>query len=259
MAAHSTFERVSGRGRLHGFGNLLSHELARWWKTHLWWIQCLLWAILTVALLNLGGEADRSFAVMMFGQLTGVFQAVGVVVIMQGALGGEKIDGRAAWVLSKPATRPAYILAKLIAYGLGVLVTMVLLSGVILYAAWLIQGTTVPGPIPFLGALGVISLSHLWYLTLTLMLAVLFNNRIVILGISGGLLALSDNLVRYTPVGVLLPWNLTVAGWGTERSPLINLLAGQPIHSYLPDLAAVAAECVLFVLIALWRFSRQEL
>jgi ABC-type transport system involved in multi-copper enzyme maturation permease subunit len=259
MAANSTFERVSGRGRLRGFGNLLGHELARWWKTRMWWIQCLIWAVLTVALLNLWGEADRSFAVTMFGQLTGVFQAVGVVVIMQGALVGEKIDGRAAWILSKPATRPAYLLSKLIAYGLGMLVTMVLLSGVILYTTWLMQSTTLPGPIFFLEALGVVSLSHLWYLTLTLMLAVLFSNRIVILGISGGLLALSDNLARYTPVGVLLPWNLTVAGWGTERSPLIDLLSGQPIPSFLPILAVVAAECVLFVLIALWRFSHQEL
>ena len=259
MAANSAFERVSGRGWLHGFGNLLGHELARWWKTRMWWIQCLIWAILTVALLNLWGEPDRGFTVMMFGQLTGIFQAVGVVIIMQGALVGEKIDGQAAWILSKPATRPAYILSKLIAYGLGMLVTMVLLSGVILYTAWLIQGITLPGPIHFLKALGVISLSHLWYLTLTLMLAVLFSNRIVILGFSGGLLALSDNLARYTPVGVLLPWNLTVAGWGTERSPLIDLLSGQPIDSFLPNLGVVAGECVLFVLIALLRFNRQEL
>ena len=91
------------------------------------------------------------------------------------------------------------------------------------------------------------------------MLAVLFNNRIVILGISRGLLALSENLTRYTLVGALLPWNLTVAGWGTERSPLIDLLSGQPIDSFLPNLAVVTAECVLFFLIALWRFSRQEL
>lgn len=259
MAANSIFERVSGRGWLHGFGNLLSHELTRWWKTRMWWIQCLLWAILTVALLNLWGEADRSFVVMMFGQLTGIFQAVGVIVIMQGALVGEKIDGRAAWILSKPATRPAYLLSKLIAYGLGMLVTMVLLSGVIVYATWLIQGTTLPRAIDFLKALGVISLSHLWYLTLTLMLAVLFSNRTVVLGISGGLLALSENLAKYTPVGVLLPWNLTVAGWGTERSPLIDLLSSQPIDSFLPKIAVVTAECVLFVLIALWRFSRQEL
>lgn len=258
MTAHSTFERVSGGGWLRGFGNLLSHELARWWKTRLWWIQCLIWAILTVALLNLWGEPDRSFAVMMFGQLTGIFQAVGVIVIVQGALVGEKIDGRAAWVLSKPATRPAYLLSKLIAYGLGMLATMVLLSGGIVYTTWLVQGSTLPGPIHFIQALGVISLSHLWYLTLTLMLAVLFSNRTVILGISGGLLALSENLARYAPADILLPWNLTVAGWGTARSPLIDLLSGQPIHSYLPYLGVVAAECVLFVLIALWRFNRKE-
>ena len=259
MAANSSFELVSGRGWLRGFGNLLGHELARWWKTRMWWIQCLLWAVLTVALLNLWGEADRSFAVMMFGQLTGIFQAVGVIVIMQGALVGEKIDGRAAWILSKPATRPAYLLSKLVAYSLGVLVTMVLLSGAILYGVWLVQGVAVPRPISFLGVLGIVFLSHLWYLTLTLMLAVLFNNRIVILGISGGLLALSDNLARYPVLRNILPWNLIAEGWGTKQSSVIALLSDQPIHSFIPTIAVVAAECVLFVLIALWRFSRQEL
>ncbi len=36
------------------------------------------------------------------------------------------------------------------------------------------------------------------------------------------------------------------------------LLSGHMIQPYLPIVAVVAVECVLFVLIALWRFNRQE-
>jgi ABC-2 type transport system permease protein len=256
MTTNSAFELVGTRGWLRGFGNLLGNELARWWKTRMGWVMCLLWSILTVALLNLWGDADRRFSLLMFSQLAGVFQAVGVVVIMQGTLVGEKVDGRAAWILSRPVTRTAYILSKLAAYSLGVLVTMVLLSGAIVYAAWLVRGAAISRPIPLLEGLGIISLSHLWYMTLTLMLAALFDNRVVILGISGGLLALSENLVRLPLLGTILPWNLTVAG---EQSCVVVLLSGYSIHSFIPNLVAVGVGCILFVLIALWRFNRQEL
>ncbi len=63
----------------------------------------------------------------------GLFPAVGVVIIMQGVVVGEKKSGTAAWVLSKPVTRPAFILSKVIANSLGVLVTMVVLPGIVAY------------------------------------------------------------------------------------------------------------------------------
>jgi hypothetical protein len=120
---------------------------------------------------------------------------------------------------------------------------------------WLIRGAAISRPIPLLEGLGVISLSHLWYMTLTLMLAALFDNRIVILGISMGLLALSENLVRLPLLGTILPWNLTAG----EQSCVVALISGHSIHSFIPNLVAVGVGCILFVLIALWRFNRQEL
>ena len=262
MAANNVFTMVNGRGWSRGFTNLLGNELARWWKTRMWWIQCLIWTILTIMYLRpWEGWMNAGTALWRYSDITGLFQAIGVIVVMQGVLLGEKKDGTAAWVLSKPATRPALVLSKLIANSLGVLTTMLLLSGAILCVVWLIRGWGLPKPILFLETLGIIFLSHLWYLTLTLMLGALFNNRMVILGISAGMLALSDSLIVWYPLlRYTLPWYLLVK-WGAQVLPvgITALMIGRSIDSYIPTILVVAIECVLFVLIALWRFNREEL
>ncbi len=65
---------------------------------------------------------------MIYAVFAGMFPAVAVVIIMQGVLVGEKRDGTAAWVMSKPISRPAFILSKVLANSLGVLATMVVSS-----------------------------------------------------------------------------------------------------------------------------------
>ena len=119
MAVHSAFELVGGRGWLRGFGNLLGYELARWWKTRMWWIQCLIWTSIIGFMLGSVFFSAPDFslqdAVMLYSIFAGMFPAVGVVILMQGAVVGEKKDGTAAWVLSKPVMRPAFVFSKLIA------------------------------------------------------------------------------------------------------------------------------------------------
>jgi len=169
-------------------------------------------------------------------------------------------EGTTAWVLSKPATRTALILAKLIAYSLGVLTTMLLVSGAVLYVEWLILDTVPPNPLLFLKALGIAFLSPLWYLTLMLMLGALFDNRMAILGIGAGLLVLSGKLLVWFPfLRYTLPWYLL------SNSPIQNppggimmLAFGRSIEPYTPILVVVAVECVLFILVALWRFNQDE-
>jgi ABC-type transport system involved in multi-copper enzyme maturation permease subunit len=52
---------------------------------------------------------------------------------MQDAVVGEKKDGTAAWVLSKPLTRPAFILSKIIANSVGILLTLVVVPCMVAY------------------------------------------------------------------------------------------------------------------------------
>lgn len=272
MAANSAFTVVTGRGWSCGFGNLLGSELARWWKTPLGWIVGLVYTILTVWMVRPWDWMNESAAVHNYSVVPCLFQAVGVVIIMQGALVSDRKQGAAAWVLSKPATRPAFVLSRLVASSLGVMTTVVLLSGAILYAAWLIQGTIPPEPVPFLKTLGIIFLCQLWYLTLTLMLGALLDSRMAILGIGAALLVLSEKLLAWFPVlRYTLPWYLMDAGdYSLKMTGVLPLMLGEPIERYVPSIVVpgiepyiptilvLAMECLLFVGIALWRFSREE-
>jgi ABC-2 type transport system permease protein len=262
MSGNSDFELVTERGWQRGFNNLLDNELSRWWKTRMWWIQSLIWVGMIGFMLAtmLFGVPDFSLkdGMMIYGVFGGIFPAVAVVIIMQGVLVGEKKDGTAAWVMSKPIARPAFILSKMLANSLGMLATMVVLPGVAAYVLFFIRIKTGLDPLSFLAAMGVIFLNLLFYLTLTLMLGTLFNSRGPVIGIGLAFLFMQQYLVGLLPVlRYLIPWTLVVPLNNDTNAIVPSLLSGQPIYSSIP-LLAVAVECVLFVLVAVLRFNREE-
>ena len=265
MSGNEAFELVSEHGWRRGLSNLLDNELARWWKTRTWWIQSLIWVALIgfmLAAVTFGRVGfDLTAVAMIYGIFAGLFPAVGVIIIMQGALVGEKRDGTAAWVMSKPASRPAFILTKVIANGLGVLATMVILPGVVVYIILSVASKSALNPSAFLSALGILFLNHLFYLSLTLMLGALFSGRGPVIGIALALLFLQQYVIGLAPaLGQFLPWTLLTPLNNQTNAVVPNLLLGHPLStsSYL-QIFAVTVECVVFVLIALWRFNREEL
>ena len=224
MAGNSAFELVTERGWRRGLRNLLANEIARWTKTKTWWVQFLIWSGIIGFMLGGVMFASKGFAladgVALYAVFATIVPAVGVIISMQGVLVGEKSVGTAAWVLSKPASRPAFILAKLLGSSLRVLVTMVLLPGVVAFVIF--ETKTAMNPVSFLAAAGIIFLSLL-------------------------------PALRY-----VLPWTLSIPLNNLNEALVPNLLLGQPVDSYLPILI-IAAECLLFVLVAIWRFNREEL
>jgi ABC-2 type transport system permease protein len=262
MSGNSDFILVNEGGWRRGFNNLLDNEFARWWKTRMWWIQSLIWVGMIGFMLGtmLFGAPDFNLkdGLMIYAVFAGIFPAVAVVIIMQGVLVGEKKDGTAAWVMSKPVTRPAFILSKMVANSLGMLVTMVLLPGVAAYVLFFVRIKAGLDPLSFLAAMGVIFLTLLFYLTLTLMLGSFFNNRGPVIGISLAFMFLQQYLVGLLPVlRYVLPWTLVVPLNNEAEAVVPAILSGQPIYSFIP-IVAVAVECVLFVLISLWRFKHEE-
>jgi ABC-2 type transport system permease protein len=262
MSGNSDFEMVNEGGWRRGLGNLVNNELSRWWKTRMWWVECLIWAGVIGFMLGavLFGTPDFKLedGLMIYAVFAGIFPAVAVVIIMQGALVGEKKDGTAAWVMSKPAARPAFILSKVLANGLGVLVTMVVIPGLVAYFIFFIRMQVPLDPLRFLAAIGIIFLNQLFYLTLTLMLGSLFNSRGPVIGIGLAFLFLQQYLVGLSPVlRYVLPWTLVVPLNNETVAIVPSLLSGQSIYSFVP-LVAVALECLLFVLVAVWRFNREE-
>lgn len=263
MAGNSAFQLVSERGWRRGLGSMLKSELSRWWKTRMWWVQCLIWVgligfLLSAVLFSTPDAPPSEEVAVLFLVFAGLFPAVGIVIIMQGVVVGEKKDGTAAWALSKPITRPAFILSKVIANSLGVVGTMVIPPSVIAYVLNLIA-TGTPWNLPrFLAALSVIFLSHFFFLSLTLMLGTLFNSRGPVIGISLALLLMQQNLIGWFPfLGKVLPWKLVLPLGEQLDAVAPCLLVGS--HNYSSMLIVVIAlESLLFIAIGLWRFSREE-
>ncbi len=263
MSGNSAFELVNERGWRRGLGNMLSGELTRWWKTRMWWVQSLIWVLITGLLLSIilftsSDPAPGEEVAVLATMFIGLFPSVGVVIIMQGAVVGEKKDGTAAWVFSKPLTRPAFILSKVIGNSLGVIGTMLVIPGIFAYTLVALATGELWNPVRFLAALGVVFLSHLFFLSLTLMLGTFFRSRGPVIGIGLGLLLMQQNLIGLWPaLGFLLPWRLIIPIGEQMDAVAPSILIGS--HNYSPTLILVVAlVSILFILIGMYRFNREE-
>jgi ABC-2 type transport system permease protein len=287
MATNAELLPVRESGWRMGFANLLSKETGAWWRTRMWWIQALIWlAIMNgmVALMLWGvpqeeiaseaaaqaqtdaGAVDmdalmnarptRGLTIfLIFG---GIALPIAGLIVGQDALIEEKKSGTAAWVLSKPVSRESMVLTKLIAHSLGFLVVGVLLQGLVAYLQIRAAGGDLSVP-RFLGALGLLYLNLLFYLTLTLMLGALFAGRGPVLGIAFGLLfgyqifvGLANGLLAYAG-----PWALVVTTPITPQPLSVLVALGQPLPTVVP-IIFTALWCVVFTAVAVWRFGREE-
>lgn len=261
MAANESFQLVNERGWRRGLGNLLNAEMGAWWKTNTWWVQSLIWvSVVNVAIAPIiwGSSDNATDGLSLYVLFSCLFPTIAIIIILQDAIIGEKESGTAAWVLSKPVSRTAFVVSKLIAHSLGVLVTMTLLPGIIAY----IQISSADGvwlnPLNFVAGMGVVWLYQLFYLTLTLMLGVLYDHRAAVIGIPLALAFGSQMLIGILPaLQYVLPWRLAV---GVENEILAiaeAVILGVPPFSWLPVIA-VAGFVVVFTVVAIHQFQREE-
>jgi len=251
---------IAASGWRGGLGNLLRKELGQWWGTQTWWIQTLIWVLLLngistiVALTETGTPAEKlQEVVQTFLPMATGLVGIGTVITAQGAIVGEKQLGTAAWVMSKPASRAAFILAKMVAYTIGFWVTGLIIPATLFF---IITRLLVSEPLPllpFLTGVAVAALSQLFYLMLTLMLGTFANSRGPITGIGVGLILAGLLLKGFIPqaIGMVTPWYLP------------DISAGLALQLPLPDIwliPLVVTGCliVVFTAVALWRFSREE-
>lgn len=263
----NTMQRKSGAGWLLGFSNLFAKEIREWLQARRWLVQTLVWlfiingllAMILFALPNVvpaEGEAaiqdPTTDGVIGFFGIGGLAFSIGVIVLSQGKIIGEKLSGTAEWVLSKPVARSAFFLAKLIANALGALVVMLLIQGAIAYGLLIAANAGEVTLTNFLAGLGLLALHILFYLSLTLVMGVLASTREMVLGVSLGILLLGLLLRNFLgPVALVTPWLLpdlagVVALGEVGQMPLLL-----PVFS-------TAIWTLIFIAVGLWRFERLE-
>jgi ABC-2 type transport system permease protein len=272
MTGNSAFVIRQGRGWQRGLANFLTAELAGWFGTRTWLTHLLIWVgmidgILLVTLVTMqrdvGAVTDLEVATtgaMIYSIFSGYFAAIGVVIIMQDAIVGEKLSGTAAWVLSKPVSRSAFVLTKLFGNMAGILVMMILIPGLIAYViiSFVGLGEWLPF-LPFLAAMACLGVALIFAQTFTLMLGTLFNNRGAVIGLGLAFLFGQQFLVQMMPfLWKILPVGIFLNAEPDAPSLTAALILGQPLPSLQPVWWGIGLS-VVFVMIALWRFERTEL
>ena len=265
---HRKLRPYPGSSRLSGFSNMFNKEMGDWFQTRRWIVQTVLWVLVFNGFLAFilfvvpnmsesegGGLPENLLALGLsfFFNFAVIAGSIGTLILAQDEIVGEKISGTAAWILSKPIARVSFILSKLAANGLGILIFIVLIPGLIgIVEISAAAGTLVSIPEYILG-LGVVYLGLLFYLTFSLMLGTLFHQRGAVIGIGLGLLLGGSIVVSFAPdIAYALPVDFQ------QIAPMVAM--GQPLPQQdLIEIAATAAWCVLFMVVALVRFERQEL
>ena len=254
-----------------GLKNLLSRENSKWWRTSRWWVQSLLWMVITNGVLllllfllpfisatfegvNPEDLEDIPDGITAFFSLATISMPIGVVILLQGSIIDEKTLGTAEWVLSKPVSRTAFVVAKLIAHSLGILVTYVLLQSAIAFG---LISISQDNPIPLLGFIkgaSLLALALFFYLTLTLMLEVLFDKRTGVLGVALGAALGGALLVNLFPgLALVTPFAFP------NMIPLIIQGTYPTGFQFLLPLISTGIMSLVFLTVAIWRFNHKAL
>lgn len=263
------FQLVKEKGWRRGLGNLLQGEYSAWFKSSRWWKHLLMWFSIINGMMGMmiyataraakdGNDGPPMF--FMYGLFGGMFVAFGVMIIMQRVIVGEKRSGTAAWVLSKPVTRTAFVVSRLVVNAIAILLTSVIVPGVILYfSLGLFSSLGWLSPLGFAGALLVVALHTLYWIALVLMMGTLSESSSVVIavpmalyfafwmgsGLIPGLIYVSPLLLTFSPD----PDNIS--------SVAASLMSGEPVFSWLPVISTVVFS-IIFIAVAIWRFNRQE-
>ena len=178
---------------------------------------------------------------------------IGAVLVTQGTIVGERQSGTAAWILTKPTTRTAFILTKLVAIAGSFLLLSLAIPAVTSLAICQVVLHALPDVLGFVEAIGILALHQLFYISLTLMLGTLFRERGPVAGIALGFWIAGNLLPHFLPqwLVTLTPWSLAPAAEG--------LAIGKPATTELAtSVLATAVTTMLWIGVALWRFEREE-
>ncbi len=251
-----------------GLGVLLRKELLEQWRTRRLPVVAVVFLAFGIAspvlarylpeiVKSLGGtgfeiqfpEPTARDAVDQFLKNIGQAGVLTAILLAMGSVANEKERGTAALVLSKPASRAAFLVAKVLAIGATLLVSVALASAAAyLYTAILFAA---PGAVGWVAMTLLLLLSLLGYTALTFLGSTLTRSSLAAAAIGvGGLVGLAvvsalPNVARYTPGGLASPGAALANG----------VDAGDVLGPVLANIGLV----IVLVCAAWLSFRRQEL
>ncbi len=258
MAQNHVFELHNTTGRFGGLSNLLQAEFSRW-RTWDWYIMAIIWVgVIAVSTLGmfLSPDTTATEVVLILGFMIGMFPVIAVVIIMQDEIVSHRETGTIAWLLSKPVTRPSFILSKLISNIVGVVISMVIVPGIVVYLEFVVFKGITLSPVQYILGFSLVAINLIFYLSLTLMLGTVFEQR-------GGIIAIPltlclgysiiMNLAAQIPIH---PMSMFFPA-GTDVSLFGSLILGTPLDSILPIISAILF-IIVFIFISIWKFNKEE-
>lgn len=270
MSTTTDVGTISGPGPAWttGFTNVLRHESRHWLRGRRLWVQLALWTVLLngmlLAFLWIADQANTTGLQLeepavdvadVFPQFIGIallLSTIGVVVLTQGVMLDERRDGTLEWVLAKPVSRTAMVLAKLTAHVLPILLVVVVVPWSVVHVL-LSRANGGTWPVgPFLTVVGLVALVVTFTIAFTQLLGTWTTSRGLVIGVPiaagmlyDGLHAFVRDLAGYLP----FPWELSTLA--TQAA------AGAELTSAVPIVATVVWT-VAVVAATAWRFERDE-
>jgi len=267
MSSDNLLQPIIKHGWSSGFWNMLNKENSLWWGTRKWWVQCLLWLgvyngligfiLWVIPALENNSEIPNGLVLLqVFIMLQGVFSTVAVMVLAQGLIINEKKFGTAAWVMSSPVSRSAFILSKMVGNGWGIFIILVVIPSLVAYLQVSLRIHSFPNALPFIAGIALVCLHLFFYFTLALLLGTIFNSTIPVMGISIGLL-IGFNLFSQL-LARSIPWLVRI--FPQEILNMSSMVgAGQSLPRTWPiTVIVITGLSLLFILLAILRFRREE-
>lgn len=270
-----TLEVMETDSQIPGMINVIRKELYGERQLRFWITQIVIWFLLIcgipallivippdIWLATIGDGiplTQTETAIMIFFALMGTMAALFIPVLMQGEIVDELESGTAAWIISKPVSRTAFLLAKFIANTLMFSLIIIVIPGIV---GWLMfAGSNVMTPLGYLTGLGLSTMVLLWFMFLTILLGVVTKSRSMTMGIAVGVYMgatfLGQMIVMLTVFVpalmsmMIIPW---IAADNLAGLPLPQVAPLIPPMIYVP-----IVEIVFFVIIAIWIFRKVEL
>ncbi len=259
----NAFIEVKDQGWLTGFRNMFDNELGRWWRTEKWIMQAVAWLVLmdvSVAFLlyvrpsitgevSIPGFAQSNVQMVsgLFFSLAGIYLPFGIAIMTHDAIIRERELGTMAWILSKPISRLSFALSKVISNTIGVLALMLLVPGIVAYGMISLYNGSFINAANFFGAMGIMALLCMFYISLVFMLGSVTKSRYAVLGVTALYILMSLGAADIMQkAGVYLSWRLPYTAAGLAA---YGVLASDAMTQFIAAGALIMAMLIIAFLL----------